>query len=88
MDENKFYGQKCQDEHVTNAFRELHSKIIDEVVAFCKENKIDIDEFVLSADGLRFSIYSGTWHPGTDSCFKAYRNVPFRDGEKPFLLSI
>ena len=88
MDENKFYGQKCQDEHVTEEFRKLHTKIVNEVINFCKENKVDIDEFHLSADGLRYSINVGTWHPGTDSSFTAYRKMPFSDNEKPFLLSV
>ena len=49
-------------------FYELHKKLVQEVIDYCRENDInDADEFHLSIDGLRSSIEFGEWHPGTDS---------------------
>ena len=49
-------------------FVDLHTKIINEVVNFCKENNLAVDELSISATGLKESIDFGSWHPGTDSC--------------------
>ena len=48
----KYYGQQCQDEVLNKKFRELHHKLVNEIIAFCKENNIEIDEFHLNADGV------------------------------------
>lgn len=49
-------------------FYELHKKLVQQVIDYCKENNIkDADTFHLSIDGLQSSIEAGTWHPGTDS---------------------
>ena len=38
--EKKFYGQQCQDEELTMKFRDLHKSLVNQVIAFCKENNI------------------------------------------------
>ena len=64
----KYYGQQCQDEVLNKKFRELHHKLVNEIIAFCKENDIEIDEFHLNADGVEGSIPYGQWEACTDSC--------------------
>ena len=34
----KYIMQECQDEAINNKFRELHLKLVNEVISFCKEN--------------------------------------------------
>ena len=48
---------------------DLHIKLVNEVITFCKENNIDASVFHLSADCLQPSIEFGEWHPSTDSAF-------------------
>lgn len=66
-DNRKYFGQQCQDDEINKKFRELHKKIVDEIILFCKENNIEIDEFYLSADCLEESIKYGSWQACTDS---------------------
>lgn len=48
----------------------LHKEIVDKVIRFCKKNELyDVDEFSITADGLKLSIDSGFWTPYTDSSF-------------------
>lgn len=70
MEELKKTWQKCQNEEIDEKFKKLHSKIVNQIITFCKENNIQIDEFSLSADGVRESIKYGEWCPSTDSCFR------------------
>ena len=70
MKEFKKFYQKCHNEEIDKKFRKLHNKLVNEIVTFCKENNIEIDEFSLSADGVRESIKCGKWCPPTDSCFR------------------
>ena len=65
--EKKFYGQQCQDEELTMKFRDLHESLVNQVIAFCKENNIVIDEFHMAADDLSDSIKFGSWQSCTDS---------------------
>lgn len=65
----KFPMQKCQDDVLTNKFRQLHYDIVNQIIRFCKENNIDVDEFHLNADSLNDSIKSGEWKACTDSSF-------------------
>lgn len=59
-----YIDKKAMDEK----FYELHKKLVQEVIDYCKENDIkNADEFYLSIDGLQSSIEFGEWHPGTDS---------------------
>ena len=54
-------------------FYELHKKLVQQVIDYCKENNIkDADTFHLSIDYLQSSIEAGTWHPGTDSAMGLY----------------
>jgi hypothetical protein len=54
-------------------FYELHKKLVQQVIDYCKENDItDADIFDLHIDGLRDSIENGKWHPGTDSAMGLY----------------
>lgn len=66
----KYQMQKCQDELLTTKFRELHYKLVNDIISFCKENNIVIDECYLSTDGLRESIPTGEWQSCTDSCLR------------------
>lgn len=88
-DKRKYYGQQCQDDDLNIAFKNLHHKLVDEVIGFCKAWNISIDEFNLSADGLEYSIKFGSWHPSTDSSFSfmKFSNTDIQLDE-PFLQSI
>lgn len=68
-DTRKYFGQQCQDDEINKKFRELHKKIIDEIISFCKENNIVVDEIHLNADGVAGSIPYGEWEACTDSYF-------------------
>ena len=83
-EEPKYSWQQCQDEELNKEFSELHKKIVNEVIAFCKEHNLEIDEFHLGADGVRCSIQYGQWTPATDSSFSIIRNGE----EKPVLWSL
>jgi L-rhamnose mutarotase len=65
----KYFGQQCQDDTLNQKFRELHKKIVDEIISFCKENNIVVDEIHLNADGVSGSIPYGEWQACTDSYF-------------------
>lgn len=67
--DKKFPLQICQDEEITNKFRNLHYEIVNKIISFCKENNIVVDEFHLNADGLQGSIPYGEWESCTDSSF-------------------
>lgn len=88
-DNTKYPYQICQDEGLTNKFGELHKKIVNTIISFCKDNSIQIDEFNLSADGVASSIEKGGWTPYTDSSFEFYTDVNKQNkDQKPYLLSI
>lgn len=63
----KYFGQQCQDDTLNLKFRELHYKLVNEIISFCKENNIVINEFHLNADGVEGSIPFGKWQSCTDS---------------------
>ena len=44
----KFPLQICQDEEITNKFRNLHTELVNKVISFCKENNIIVDELHLN----------------------------------------
>lgn len=77
----KYFGQQCQDDTLNQKFRELHYKLVNEIISFCKENNIIIDEFHLNADDVEGSIPFGEWKSCTDSCLsfekftERYKNV-------------
>ena len=55
----KYFGQQCQDDTLNQKFRELHHKLVDEIISFCKENELQIDGFHLGADGVYGFIFYG-----------------------------
>lgn len=63
----EFVYQQCQDPGINERFRVLHEKLVNQVIAFCVENNITIDEFTLAADGLELSIKYGSWQACSDS---------------------
>ena len=69
-DTRKYPGQQCQDENLNTAFRILHERLVNEVIEFCKDWHVLIDEFHLNADCLEESIRSGSWQPCTDSSLR------------------
>ena len=91
MEEEKEYPlQIIQDKETTKAFRELHTKLVNEVIAFCKEHNVDANEFWLHADCIDISAEAGSWQACTDSCFEMYKydyNEP-RDVQRPLLFSL
>lgn len=84
--EKEFYGQECQDAEITKKFKELHVKIVNEVISFCKDNGIIVDEFYLHADGLDESIKLGSWQPATDSQFELVRDTEGNEDKETFCL--
>lgn len=93
--ESVFAKETNRDPELHNAFSELHKKIVDMILQFCKEHDLkDVDEFCVSADGLIGSIPYSEWCACTDSCMtitKAAEDnhgwvVPNRD--EPFLYEI
>lgn len=67
MKDKKYPMQECQDEKITIAFRDLHYKLVNEIISFCKNYNIEIDDFHLNADGVAGSIPYGQWESCTDS---------------------
>ena len=63
----KYPCQECQDDKITKAFRNLHHKLVDEIIKFCKKYNVEIDDFHLNADGVLGSIPYGQWESCTDS---------------------
>lgn len=53
---------------------ELHKKLVDMVAQWCNEHNVEIDEFILRADGFKSSYKCGAWHPSTDSCLSFFKN--------------
>ena len=49
--ESVFEHETNRDTELHKAFGELHTKIVNEVIQFCKEHNLDVDEFCVSADG-------------------------------------
>lgn len=63
----KYPCQECQDDEITKAFRNLHHKLVNEIIKFCKDYNVEIDDFHLNADGVAGSIPYGQWEACTDS---------------------
>lgn len=61
--------EQVTDENIKKEWAELHKKLVNEVISFCKKYHIDASEFNLSADCLEPSIKQGEWMPFTDSSF-------------------
>lgn len=69
MEDKKYFGQQCQDEELNKKFRQFHKDLVNQIIKFCKDNNIIIDEFKLGADMLIPSIEKGEWCSSTDSYF-------------------
>ena len=65
----EYIGQQCKDKEINDKFRELHYNLVNEIISFCKENNIIVDELHLNADSLEDSIKAGSWQSCTDSYF-------------------
>lgn len=84
----KYFGQQCQDDTLNQKFKELHQKLVNEIISFCKENELyQIEGFHLGADGVNASIFFGKWAPCTDSCLEFYSSKPNEKGI-PYLISM
>lgn len=85
----KYFGQQCQDNTLNQKFRELHGRLVNEIISFCKENELyQIETFYLSADGVNGSISYGKWTPCTDSCLEFYEFKSNFGDRTPFLVSM
>lgn len=93
--EGVFEFETNRDTKLHEAFSELHTRLVNEVIQFCKEHDLEVDEFSLSADGLLGSKKFGEWCPWTDSYMEM--RVPKKDEDgmwyvdregKPFLHEI
>lgn len=62
-----FEFETNRDTKLHEAFSKLHEEIVNKVIQFCKEHDLDVDEFVVSADGLLGSKEFGEWTCFTDS---------------------
>ena len=58
--------------NINEKFKDLHHKLVNEIVDFCKKYNIEASSISLIADGLESSIEFGSWHPGTDSSFQLF----------------
>lgn len=66
--ESIFHTETNRDPELHKAFSELHEKLVNEIIAFCKEHNLrDVDEVSLYADGLIGSMEDGKWTCSTDS---------------------
>ena len=89
MEEKINYSwQTCQDKETMEDFSKLHRELVNKVIQFCKEHNIEVDEFSLTADGLRGSIPYGKWQAGSDSSFSLYDRFAEDPEAKPYLWSI
>lgn len=61
--------EQVTDENIKKEWAELHKKLVNEVISFCKKYNIDASEVHLNADCLEPSIEQGEWMPFTDSSF-------------------
>lgn len=92
--ESVFETETNRNPELHKAFGELHTKLVNEVIQFCKEHDLDVDEFHLSADGLLGSKQYGQWTCFTDSSMSMYVRKEGKDGfeytdrENPFLYRI
>lgn len=92
--ENIFESEKNRSPKLHKDFADLHEKIVNLIIQFCKENNLTkIDEVYLHADGLSGSIPYGIWECCTDSSMSLIDrievdNMKIPDRENPFLYHI
>jgi len=86
--------EKNKDPELHKAFRELHKKIVDMVVAFCKEHDLEVDEAYVQINGILGSKKHGEWTCATDSSMgmnsivEGEEGMPYVDRDEPFLYQI
>ena len=96
-----FETETNRDPELHKDFSKLHKDIVDMVIRFCKDHNLtDVDEFCVSADGLRGSIPHGEWCSCTDSSMSVVKMIEnpdpaskkhfpeLPDREHPFLFEI
>lgn len=92
--EKKYSWQTCQDEELSKKFCILHDMLVEQIIEFCLENGIKIDDVHLDIDGLRDSIMFGQWTAATDSSMAMYSfddEHPYRQNladVEPFLCNM
>lgn len=65
--ESKYPLQQCQDDNLTQEFRQFHEEIVNMIADFCYYHDIEIDEFHLSGDDFSESCKNGKWMSSCDS---------------------
>lgn len=87
-----FSSETNRDTELHKAFSELHHKLVEEIIQFCKEHKLEVDEVHINTDGIRGSRDYGQWTCCTDSSMTMYGikrdekyGFTYTDREKPFL---
>lgn len=93
--EGVFENETNRDPKLHEAFSDLHDKMVNDVIKFCKEHNLDVDELHLNIDGIQGSRDWGEWTCSTDSSMSMYVWERDKDGvlahinrEKPFLYEI
>lgn len=92
--EGVFSSESNRNPELHQAFSELHKRIVNEVIKFCKENDLTVDEFSIHADGVLGSKPYGEWVCSTDSSMAMYILKEGKDGHMypdrdiPFLFEI
>lgn len=88
--ESVFFSETNRDKNLHNAFAKLHDRLVNEIVAFCKEHDIDVVDVMLNVNNVLGSKEAGEWTPATDSCMKMFKYD--EDGDidydEPFLYRI
>jgi hypothetical protein len=67
QENKKFFGQQCQDENITMAFRELHKELVNKIIKFCNDYNVQINEVYFNIYDIDESIPYSSWQAPTDS---------------------
>jgi hypothetical protein len=88
--ENIFDIESNRSKDLHNAFAELHDTLVNEIIGFCKEHNLAVDEVSLNVSGILGSKQAGEWTSATDSCMSMYTADDDNgiDRSKPFLYRI
>lgn len=93
--EGVFSFEKNRDPELHTAFSELHTKIVNLVIQFCKEHNLsNVDSMTINADGLAASMVFGEWSMFTDSSMGMWSlkqdeyGAMVTDRSRPFLYEI